>query len=80
MRLILKSFFFDQTGCQCPANGRMVLCKKSVFIVLILVGGQRPAIFLIFFMHISYNGLYVYIHNNITSSMKDNAVRGCIEV
>ena len=25
MSLILKSFFFDQTGCQCPANGRMVL-------------------------------------------------------
>ena len=29
MRLILKSFFFDQTGCQCPAKGRMVLCIWS---------------------------------------------------
>ena len=25
MSLILQSFFFDQTGCQYPDNGRMVL-------------------------------------------------------
>ena len=30
MSLILKSFFFDQTGCQCPANGRMVLSNFSI--------------------------------------------------
>ena len=28
MSLILQSFFFEQTGCQCPANGRMVLLAK----------------------------------------------------
>ena len=29
MSLNLQSFFFDQTGCQCPANGRMVLLSYT---------------------------------------------------
>ena len=46
--------------------------------VLILVGGQRPAIFFNS-MHISYFGQYVHIHDNITLSIKGHAVRGSIE-
>ena len=29
MSLILQSFFFDQTGCQYPTNGRMVLFNQN---------------------------------------------------
>ena len=37
MSLILKSFFFEQTGCQCPANGRMVLSRTSLDIFLFFI-------------------------------------------
>ena len=32
MSLILQSCFFDQTGCQCPANGSIVLWFKEYYI------------------------------------------------
>ena len=54
MNLILKSFFFDQTGCQCPANGRMVLYRwgydtdtnfgyvRNVTLTLEMSGREKP--------------------------------------
>ena len=60
MSLILKSFFFDQTGCQYPANGRMVLLTLTLAEFLIsdipfLLSIYRP----LFYMWYIYKCIWI---------------------
>ena len=57
MSLILKSFFFDQTGCQYPANGRMVLLSRERF----TAGLPYPGIFYVYALTVisGFNGVYL---------------------